>query len=244
MTVETQRTALLVVDMQYDFIDGSRRCSPLTHSCRPGSKHSGPCGSPAYPRWRVGRGDSDAGASRCLTQDAHPPDHISFASVHGAQPLEEREVPHPREPSVRLRQCLWPDHCVRGTHGAALHADVQASLKAAEDAGTYVHYLCKGTDADVDCYSAFASAAYASFTPLAAELFRRDIRTAVVCGLATDYCVKCTAIDAAKLGFRTLLVDDAVAGVAPDTTAEARRLMAAYGVECVRASELDAALRA
>lgn len=163
------------------------------------------------------------------TQDAHPPNHTSFASTHGAEPFELRDIPHPFEPGRTLSQRMWPVHCVADTPGAALDPMLQQALDACK---TPVHYVHKGRDPRWDCYSAFAADQYLQFTELAALLHRASppIHTVVIAGLATDYCVRATAIDAAKFGFHTVVLQDCVAGVDPATTDEAWAAMRAYGV--------------
>lgn len=163
------------------------------------------------------------------TQDAHPPDHVSFASTHGAEPFELRDIPHPFEAGRTLSQRLWPDHCVAGTPGAALDPTLQQAL---DTCGQPIHYVLKGRDPRWDCYSAFAGDQYVQFTELAALLHRASprIHTVVIGGLATDYCVRATAIDAAKFGFHTVVLQNCVAGVDAATTEQAWAAMQAYGI--------------
>jgi nicotinamidase/pyrazinamidase len=130
-----------------------------------------------------------------VTQDWHPPGHASFASSHpGAKPLE----------TIRLfygEQTLWPDHCVQGGHGARLHRDV------AVDRASLV--LRKGANAGVDSYSAFVEADGATRTGLAGFLRERGIGRVFLAGLATDYCVAYSALDARAAGFEAVVIDDA-----------------------------------
>ncbi len=129
-----------------------------------------------------------------VTQDWHPPGHASFASTHGAEPFATK----------RLRygdQTLWPDHCVQGTAGAALHPGL--------DADKAFLILRKGMHADVDSYSAFVEADGRTMTGLAALLRERGVRRVFCCGLATDYCVAFSALDARAAGFEALVIDDA-----------------------------------
>ena len=134
-----------------------------------------------------------------LTQDWHTPGHISFASSHaGKKPFE----------SVKLaygNQILWPDHCVQGTDGANLHKDLaipQAQL-----------VIRKGYHKDVDSYSAFLEADGKTKTGLDGYLKGRGINNVYVCGLATDFCVAWTALDARKLGFGASVIEDACRGI-------------------------------
>jgi nicotinamidase/pyrazinamidase len=130
-----------------------------------------------------------------LTQDWHPPGHQSFANSHpGSKPFDSIVLPYGE-------QVLWPDHCVQGSEGAALHKDL-----AVPHAQLVVR---KGWRKEVDSYSAFLEADRKSRTGLEGYLDERDIKRVFVCGLATDFCVAWTAIDARKLGFDCVVVEDA-----------------------------------
>jgi nicotinamidase/pyrazinamidase len=130
-----------------------------------------------------------------LTQDWHPRGHLSFASSHsGKQPFEMIDVDYGR-------QILWPDHCVQGGDGAALHKDL--SVPHAQ------LVVRKGFRREVDSYSAFLEADRKSRTGLEGYLRERGIKRVFVCGLATDFCVAWTALDARKLGFSAAVVEDA-----------------------------------
>jgi nicotinamidase/pyrazinamidase len=130
-----------------------------------------------------------------FTQDWHPPGHASFASSHsGAKPFE----------TIRLfygDQTLWPDHCVQCGHGAKLHRDL-----AVERASLI---LRKGANADVDSYSAFVEADGATTTGLAGFLRERAIGRVFLAGLATDYCVAYSALDARAAGLEAVVIEDA-----------------------------------
>ena len=116
-----------------------------------------------------------------------------------------------------------------------MHARIQAALDARCTSGVPVHYVHKGTDKRIDSYSGFACTNYVQFTELASILHRarEPISTVVVCGLATDYCVCHTAVDAAKFGFRTLVLEDCVRGVDASSTAHAYKVMQQYQVAVV-----------
>ena len=130
-----------------------------------------------------------------LTQDWHPAGHGSFASTRpGSQPFD-RVTLHYGE------QILWPDHCVQGSDGALLHRDL--------DIPHAQLVLRKGYHKGIDSYSAFIEADGTTRTGLAGYLRERGIATVYVCGLATDFCVAWTALDARKLGFATTVVEDA-----------------------------------
>jgi nicotinamidase/pyrazinamidase len=151
----------------------------------------------------VARGDETvAVANRLLpyfstvvaTQDWHPADHQSFATQHpGRKPGELIELDG-------LPQVLWPPHCVQGTTGAALHVDLQ------RDKITEV--FPKGTDRTIDSYSGFFDNGHRRSTGLGDWLRARWITRVYVMGLATDYCVKATALDARDLGFDTWVIED------------------------------------
>ena len=133
------------------------------------------------------------------TQDWHPADHGSFAANHpGRSPGDEITL-------AGLPQILWPVHCVQGTPGAELHPGLDRSRIA------QVFY--KGTDPSIDSYSGFFDNGRRSATGLAEYLKSQGAEEVYVSGLATDYCVKATALDAVGLGFKTYLVADACRGV-------------------------------
>jgi nicotinamidase/pyrazinamidase len=130
-----------------------------------------------------------------LTQDWHPRGHASFASSHsGKKPFETIELPYGT-------QVLWPDHCVQGTAGAAFHSRLET-----EKAQLVVR---KGFHAGVDSYSGFLEADRSTTTGLAGYLKERGLRELFVCGLATDFCVAWTALDARATGFEVTVIEDA-----------------------------------
>jgi nicotinamidase/pyrazinamidase len=130
-----------------------------------------------------------------LTQDWHPAGHRSFATAHpGSKPFD----------SLRLHygeQVLWPDHCLQGSDGAALHKDL--SIPHAQ------LVIRKGWHKEVDSYSAFLEADRSTRTGLDGYLRAHGVKRVFVCGLATDFCVAWTALDARKLKFESLVVEDA-----------------------------------
>ncbi len=121
-----------------------------------------------------------------LTQDWHPAGHSSFASSHDAEPMSMTEMPYGP-------QVLWPDHCIQGTRGAAFHADLQT------DRADLI--IRKGYNPAIDSYSAFFENDKTTPTGLEGYLRTRGIDTLTLVGLATDFCVNYSAVDAAKLGF-------------------------------------------
>ena len=160
-----------------------------------------------------------------LTQDWHPPHHISFASSHpGKVPFE----------TIELRyglQVLWPPHCVRGTHGAAFAPALKVHHAQA--------VMRKGHHPDIDSYSAFVEADRATRTGLASLLRERGITTVYCCGLATDFCVAWSALDARDAGFDTLVIEDACRAIDQNgSLAAARRRMIDAGVKLITSKEL------
>ncbi|MBS1167442.1 MAG: nicotinamidase/pyrazinamidase [Proteobacteria bacterium] len=130
-----------------------------------------------------------------VTQDWHPKGHASFASAHhGREPFETLDMPYGT-------QVLWPDHCVQGTSGAELHPDLQVTPAQL--------VIRKGWHQGVDSYSAFREADRKTLTGLAGYLRERGVEEVHVVGLATDYCVAWTALDAAGAGFKATVIEDA-----------------------------------
>ncbi|HEX3997963.1 MAG TPA: bifunctional nicotinamidase/pyrazinamidase [Pirellulales bacterium] len=133
------------------------------------------------------------------TQDWHPPNHASFAANHpGKQPGDVIEW-------NGLSQILWPVHCVQGTSGAEFYPTLDRSRIA--------KIFSKGTNPDIDSYSGFFDNGHLQATGLGDYLKSRGAGRVYVCGLATDYCVKFTALDAVALGFETHLIEGACRGV-------------------------------
>lgn len=133
------------------------------------------------------------------TQDWHPENHGSFAANHpGRQPYEMGEL-------AGLPQVMWPVHCVQGTAGAQFHPDLNT---------TRIHRVFpKGTDPTIDSYSGFFDNGKRKETGLAQFLRSEGVQELFVMGLATDYCVRATAVDAIGLGFAVTLVQDGCRGV-------------------------------
>nr|WP_321981674.1 bifunctional nicotinamidase/pyrazinamidase [uncultured Cohaesibacter sp.] len=122
-----------------------------------------------------------------LTQDWHPASHSSFASIHeGKSPYDMVQMPYGE-------QVLWPDHCIQGTSGAAFHADLET------DRADLI--LRKGSNPQIDSYSAFFENDHHTTTGLEGYLRDKGVVSLLFVGLATDFCVRYSAVDAAKLGF-------------------------------------------
>jgi nicotinamidase/pyrazinamidase len=212
MRIDRDSDALVVADVQHDFLPGGALA--------------------------VGGGDeviapiaalAPAFATVVATQDWHPPGHVSFASAHpGRRPYETLQLPQgPQE--------LWPDHCVAGSAGAALHP-------ALPDAAITL-VLRKGTRREVDSYSAFRENVGPDgrrpSTGLGAWLAARGVRRVFVCGLARDFCVRATAIDAAAEGFEVVVLDDLTRAVFPGRRAEVDALLGRAGVRLAESAALE-----
>jgi nicotinamidase/pyrazinamidase len=196
--------ALVIVDMQNDFmpggalgVSGADRLIPIINALIPN-----------FPLV-------------VASQDWHPSDHISFASIHpGAKPGDQIPV----EGGM---QVLWPDHCVRDTFGAKLVKGLNQSQIAA--------YFHKGTDQNIDSYSAFFDNARRKSTGLGDYLRERGVTDVYLVGVATDYCVLYSAFDAIDLGFQVHVIVDACRSINLDPKDEERALasIAAKGGEVI-----------
>lgn len=168
----TSQRGLLLIDIQNDFLPGGALAVPAGDEIVEVANRL------------LSQGDY---AVRVATQDFHPKDHGSFASQHaGKHPYEQGEL-------AGLPQTMWPDHCVEGTHGA----DFAESLHRAR----IDVVVPKGTEPHIDSYSGFFDNARRKKTELDAVLRARGVTSLDVVGLATDYCVKATVLDALELGY-------------------------------------------
>ncbi|GMU22732.1 MAG: nicotinamidase [Phycisphaerae bacterium] len=160
------------------------------------------------------------------TQDWHPADHGSFASRHPGKKVGEVIEFN------GLPQILWPDHCVQDTRGAAFPGDL--------DVRRISRVIHKGTDPAIDSYSGFFDNGRRKATGLGEYLREKQIRELFIVGLATDYCVKATALDARQLGFEVSLVLEGIRGVElhPGDCQRALDEMAAAGVRLVREADV------
>lgn len=190
-----KNSALLIVDVQNDFCTGNL---------------SVPNALDIVPAIQAFMGNFSTVA---LTQDWHPPEHISFASTHQKQPLQSIKTPYGT-------QTLWPDHCIQNTWGADL-------IPALHHSDAFV--LKKGTRPTVDSYSAFIEAD-GQPTALHAFLQTRGIDTVWVVGLALDVCVAWTALDAKRLGYRVCVPTQACKGLSTQGVAQACHQMTKAGI--------------
>jgi nicotinamidase/pyrazinamidase len=201
-------SALLVVDIQPDFMpggalpvaEGDRMVEPIARLLRSGGYDL-----------------------VVATQDWHPPGHASFASSHpGKKPFDVISL-HGHD------QVLWPDHCVQGTAGAALHVGLPLERVEA--------IIRKGTDPLVDSYSGIRNnwdaRGQRPVTGLAGYLRERGVQDITICGLARDYCVKWTAEDAAVAGFKVRVLWDLTRPVDPASNDTVRVALRGKGVEIV-----------
>ena len=206
-----ERDVLLIVDVQNDFcpegalgIPGGHEVVPIVNDLAARFAHT------------------------VLTQDWHPPGHLSFASSHpGRKAFDVIEAPYGD-------QVLWPDHCVQGTAGAAFHDGLEA--RHAE------LVVRKGFREQIDSYSAFFENDRATATGLIGYLRERGFTRVVLAGLALDFCVRYSAEDAKRAGFEVTVIEDACRAIDRDGSLDAaRRSFAELGVDLVASREVSAA---
>lgn len=160
------------------------------------------------------------------TQDAHPRTHKSFAVNHpGKKPYDMIDL-------EGLPQVLWPEHCVAGSAGFEFHPQLDLTGVTA--------IFPKGTDPAIDSYSGFFDNGHRKATGLFEYLQSKQVDEVFVMGLATDYCVKATALDAAQLGLRTTVIEDGCRGVGlkPTDIDDAKAELRAAGVQLVQSDQL------
>jgi len=196
-----EQEVLLVVDVQNDFCPGGALAVPQGAEIVPVIN-------------RLAR----RFAHMVLTQDWHPPGHLSFASAHpGKRPFETIDVEYGA-------QTLWPDHCVQGTAGAGFHPGL--------DIPQLELIIRKGYRSGIDSYSAFRENDRKTPTGLAGYLRERSFERITLCGLALDYCVFFSAIDAREAGFAVTVALDACRGIDLDgSLARALAAMREAGVD-------------
>ncbi|KPA90223.1 MULTISPECIES: bifunctional nicotinamidase/pyrazinamidase [Pseudomonas] len=208
LPLDDPRCALIVIDVQNDFIPGGNLAVA-------GGDEIVPLISRLARRFR----------NVIIAQDWHPAGHASFASSHpGHQPFDTVQLPYGP-------QVLWPDHCLQGSHGAELHADLHLPHARL--------VIRKGCNPQIDSYSAFVEADRRTPTGLAGYLRECGIDTLYLVGLALDYCVAWSALDARAAGFTTFLVPDACRAIDLDGSLKrAMGEMEAAGVQFVESRSL------
>jgi nicotinamidase/pyrazinamidase len=206
---QRRRDALILVDIQNDFLSGGALAVPAGDAVIPVANR-------LIPRFDL----------VVATQDWHPAEHSSFAENHPGKSPGDVIALHGQP------QVLWPAHCVQGTSGC--------DLAAALDAEAIDYIVLKGTDQALDSYSGFFDNDRRHATGLETFLRDKDVQRVFVMGLATDYCVKFTVLDALSLGFQTAVVIDGCRGVNlnPDDVEHAQQEMLAAGAQLVTSQEV------
>lgn len=213
MSMDKKLRVLLIVDPQRGFC--------------PGGNLAVPDGDQIIPvvNYLIRSGKYDVIVA---SQDWHPANHGSFASQHDGAVIFTLGTLGGKP------QMMWPDHCVQGTPDAEFHPDLDTSA---------VHYIQqKGLNPEVDSYSAFRDNDQAALTGLSTWLAERGVTDLDVCGLATEYCVKFTSLDAKEMlpGVNVRFIEDASRGIGPDDVATAINDMKAAGIEVINAVDVHA----
>jgi nicotinamidase/pyrazinamidase len=208
-----QRDALIVVDMQNDFMpggalavaDGDKIISGINELMK-----------------RFHRN----GARNILTQDWHPANHLSFAGQH------ERKRPFDSIDGVSgIGPVLWPDHCIQGTKGSEFHNQLNVTM---------AHLIIrKGMHPEIDSYSAFTENDRQTDTGLAGYLRNANLKRIFICGLALDYCVYWSAMDGMNKGFETFVVPELCKGIAEETIEKAIKHMTEKGVKLIGVKDFE-----
>ena len=206
--ITTENTGVIVVDVQADFSE----------------LKSGALAVPGTDAHYIDdvqtttRRFQNQGLRIYFTLDWHPVDHISFYSNNpGTEPFQEVELEKGRS------QVMWPPHCVQNTPGAEILIDFEGPAEGVQT----------GANPKFDSYSGFVDDG-GNQTDLDRLLRRDGIKKLIIYGLATDYCVKHTVLDAAELGYQVELLVDLCRGISPETTASALKEMEAEGVAIIR----------
>lgn len=196
------KSCLLVIDMQYDFINGSLKVNggeELVNDLRDLLKEKA--------------NDFDM---IIFTKDDHPSNHISFASSHkGKQPFDEYTYVSKKTPGHEFKSCLWPAHCVVGTKGNKIHDELSNLIVDGQISNTKTVVLGKGMDAGREYYSCFNDVLEEHYTDILDILKTEKITDVYVCGLAYDYCVINSAKSSSKLGFKTFVIDNMTRKIDP-----------------------------
>jgi len=214
MKLYASKTLLLIVDVQNDFCPG-------------GALAVNGGGAVVSPLNALSCALAAKGGRAAATQDWHPAGHISFASSHnGKQPGDVIDTPLVKD------QVLWPDHCVQGTKGAGFHDELDLKPVSV--------IIRKGFRKDLDSYSSFFENDKKTATGLEGWLRSIGIETVILGGIATDYCVFFSAMDCKRLGFNTIIADDAVRGVdfPQGSVEDAVKTMNEAGIEFLPSQEI------
>ena len=213
ITFDKERSALLAVDLQSDFLPGGGLPVPG------GDEIVSPIADLM---------EADLFELIVATQDWHPRDHVSFASNHPGRKAFDRIELYGHE------QTLWPDHCVQGTSGANLHPAIPWARAAA--------IIRKAMNAAIDSYSALRNnwdpQGNRPPTGLAGYLKDRGVEDIFICGLARDFCVKWTAEDAVQEGFQVNVIWDLCRSMNPQCDDLIRRELSAVGAQIITVQEL------
>ncbi|KAF9531892.1 pyrazinamidase/nicotinamidase [Crepidotus variabilis] len=197
MSASTYTPALIIIDVQNDFVSGSLAVPG-------GADIIGNINSLiALPGFKV----------KVASKDFHPPKHVSFAETHQKDLFSTLTLYHPHDEERKhgIQQVLWPVHCVQGTEGADFAPGLETS--------SFDTVIVKGVDPGVESYSAFQDVWGRESTELPAILKEKGITDVYLAGLATDYCVKWTAIHALEEGYKAWVVKDAVKSIRDETEA-------------------------
>ncbi|WP_455367676.1 bifunctional nicotinamidase/pyrazinamidase [[Eubacterium] cellulosolvens] len=205
--------ALIIVDMQNDFIP------PGALSVKGGDEIISSINTLSELFHRGGNVIT-------LTQDWHPPRHMSFASSHNMKPYQAFE-------SDGVGPVLWPDHCVQGTWGASFHPSIKTDFATA--------IVRKGFHPNVDSYSTFIENDKKTYTGLSGYLISRGVKGIFLCGLALDYCVYYSAVDGLDQGFRVVVVIDLCKAInsPPSHLSKALDQMVEKGVQFIYSKNIE-----
>lgn len=203
------KKALIIVDLQNDFLPGGALPVPNGHEVIP-----------------VVNAVQHHFNFIVATKDWHPKDHGSFAVNHPGKKTGDVVTLN------GIQQILWPAHCVQGTHGAEFAKDF--------DATRVTHVFHKGTDPTIDSYSTFFDNAHLRSTGLGEFLKEQGIDTVYISGLATDYCVKFSVLDARHLGFKVYVIEDACRGIElkPGDVEKSFQEMKEVGAKIIQSKDL------
>jgi len=210
VVTQNKKFVLGIIDVQNDFINGSLKVTNAEMTIGPINKLR----FMMYPYMDT-----------FISLDYHPDNHMSFADTHNStNEIENLRLLMEDGTYIDVKQNMWPKHCVKNTLGAQLHSDLIATKTD--------FVVKKGTKANVESYSAFGDEFQGKWekTPLESWLKSKNATDIILTGIATDYCVYNTALDAIRLGFKVHLIMSCTKGVAEGTTRDACHDMVMKGV--------------